>query len=160
MPAIHDGAAVMRRARILAEAARMLGVPVIGTAQSPSRLGPNVAELACLFDLVIDKDAFDACAAPGFLEVLPPSRDQLLVAGCEAHVCVLQTVLGLRARGREVRLAADAVGSRRGSDKDAGLRRAAAAGAQILTSEMAIFEWLRTSNHPEFRRILGLIREI
>jgi nicotinamidase-related amidase len=158
MPVINEGAAVMKRARILAQAAKTLGVPVIGTAQNSSRLGHNAPEIGEFFDRVVEKDDFDACAAPGFLESLPPSRDQLIVTGCEAHVCVLQTALGLLARKREVRLIADAVGSRDPLNKDAALQRAQAAGAQILTSEMVIFEWLRDCHHPSFRQLLGLIK--
>jgi nicotinamidase-related amidase len=158
MPTIHEGAAVISRARILAQAARILGIPVIGTAQSPSRLGPNVAEISELFDRTIDKDDFDACAQAGFLETLPPSRDDLIVVGCEAHVCVLQTVLGLLDRKHKVRLVADALGSRRPSDKATALDRARGSGAQVMSSEMVIFEWLRDSNHPKFRQLLGLIK--
>jgi nicotinamidase-related amidase len=158
MPAIHEGSEVISRARILAHAAKILDVPVIGTAQSPSRLGPNVPEITEFFDQTIDKDDFDACMVAGFLKALPESRDELIVLGCEAHVCVLQTVLGLLDRDNEVKLIADAVGSRRSFDKAVALDRAIAAGAEILTSEMVIFEWLRDSNHPKFRQILELIK--
>lgn len=158
MPVIDEGAKVLKRAHILVQAAKTLGIPVVGTAQNPSRLGSNAPEVGEFFDHLIEKNDFDACASPAFLESLPESRDQLLVAGCEAHVCVLQTVLGLRSRGHEVRMIADAVGSRHAADKDAALQRAGMAGAQILTSEMVVFEWLRNCHHPAFRQLLGLIK--
>lgn len=158
LPVIDDGAAVLKRGAILAQAANVLGIPVIGTAQNPSRLGGNVPEIGRFIDQLIEKDDFNACASAGFLQALPPSRDQLLVTGCEAHVCVLQTVLGLLADKREVRVIADAVGSRRALDKEVALQRASRAGAQILTSEMVMFEWLRDCRHPAFKQLLGLIK--
>lgn len=158
MPAIQDGTEVINRARILAEAAKLLGVPVVGTAQSSSRLGPNVAEIDRLFDITVEKDNFDACAADGFMEVLDPARDDMILVGCEAHICVLQTALSLIERKRRVRVIADAVGSRRRSDKTAALSRATAGGAEVITSEMVIFEWMKDSNHPRFRDVLRLIK--
>ena len=158
MPAIHDGSEVIRRAKILAQAAKILAVPVIGTAQSAARLGPNVAEISAYLDQTLAKDSFNSCAAAEFLAALPDSRGELIVSGCEAHVCVLQTVLGLLRREYKVKLVADAVGSRRPFDKAVALDRAAAAGAEIVTSEMVVFEWLRDSNHAEFRQLLALIK--
>ncbi|SNS10833.1 Nicotinamidase-related amidase [Noviherbaspirillum humi] len=158
MPAIHAGEQVIQRAHILAQAARALGVPVIGTAQTPAKLGPNVADLHALCNQVVEKDSFDACAEPAFLEALPGDRDQFIVVGCEAHVCVLQTVLGLLARRRPARLIADAVGSRDPANKAVALDRARAAGAEILTSEMVVFEWLQDSRHPRFRELMALIK--
>lgn len=158
MPAIHDGAEVVKRAHILALAAQALDIPVIGTAQSPSKLGPNVAAIDALCNQIIAKDDFDSCAEQTFLKALPKQRDQLIVVGCEAHVCVLQTVLGLLARRHEVRLIADAIGSRLPANKAAAIDRAERAGAQILTSEMVVFEWLRHSGHERFRELIGLIK--
>jgi isochorismate hydrolase len=158
LPVIDDGAVVLKRGAMLAQAANVLGIPVIGTAQNPSRLGGNAQEIGRFLDQVIEKDDFNACASASFLQALPPSRDQLLVTGCEAHVCVLQTVLGLLANKREVRLVADAIGSRRASDKEVALQRASMAGAQILTSEMVMFEWMRDCRHPAFKQLLELIK--
>lgn len=158
MPAIHKGSEVIRRAKILAQAAKILTVPVIGTAQSASKLGPNVAQISEYLDQTVAKDNFDSCAAAGFHAALPDSRSELIVVGCEAHVCVLQTVLGLLNREYKVKLVADAVGSRRPFDKAVALDRAAAAGAEIVTSEMVVFEWLRDSNHPEFRQLIALVK--
>jgi nicotinamidase-related amidase len=158
MPAIHQGEQVVRRAHVLAQAAQALAIPVVGTAQTPAKLGPNVASVAALCSQVIDKDDFDSCAEAAFLDVLPAERDQLIVVGCEAHVCVLQTVLGLLARGREVRLISDAIGSRDPANKAAAIERARHAGAQVLTSEMVVFEWLRNSRHERFRELIGLIK--
>ncbi len=97
------------------------------------------------------KRHFSASREPGFFERLPPNRKTIVVAGAETHVCVLQTVLGLRERGYAVAVVADAVGSRYAADKEAGLRRMAEHGAEIVTAEMVAFEWLDTCDHPEFK---------
>lgn len=158
MPAIADGAAVVRQAVILAQAARALGVPVIGTAQYPTGLGHNLPEIHALCDQVVEKINFDACAAPAFLESLDPARDDLIVIGCEAHVCVLQTVLGLLARQHRVRVVVDAIGSRQALNKAVGIERMRTAGAELVTTEMVVFEWLGNSAHPQFKELMRLIK--
>lgn len=158
MPAIHDNAQVVANALRLARTAKLLEIPIVGTAQNPSGLGPNVADVHSLCDIVIGKMDFDACAEPGFLEQLQETRGDLIVAGCEAHVCVLQTVLGLRLRGRTVRLVADAIGSRVPFNKQIALERAKAAGTELVTTEMVLFEWMRTASHPRFKDMLKLVR--
>ncbi|EDT40016.1 isochorismatase hydrolase [Burkholderia ambifaria MEX-5] len=94
MPAIHDGAPVVAQAVRLGRIARIFEVPVIGTEQSPLRLGESVSEIKGLCSDTVAKDHFDACA-DGLADALPAERDSVIVAGCEAHVCVLQTALGL-----------------------------------------------------------------
>ena len=74
----------------------------------------------------------------------------MLVTGCEAHICVLQTVIGLTEMGYRAVLVSDAAGSRKPSDHHAALRRARAHGADIVTTEMAIFEWMETCEHRAF----------
>ncbi len=101
--------------------------------------------------------SFGATRAPGFLERLPEGRD-CVVTGCEAHICVLQTVLGLLEAGRRVTVVADAVGSRKTENRDAALARMAAHGAEIVTTEMVVFEWLGTARHPRFREVVRLIK--
>lgn len=158
MPAIHGGQGVVDRTARLARAARLLDVPVIATEQNPAGLGPSVPRLHELCDEVIAKTHFDASAETSLLDRLDPQRDELVVVGCEAHVCVLQTVLGLIERGYRVRLAVDAIGSRDPLDRTAAIDRAGAAGVSLVTSEMVIFEWLRHSTHPAFRRVLDLVK--
>jgi nicotinamidase-related amidase len=157
MPAIHERDAVLRNARILAQAARWLHVPVAATVQNPAGLGPKVDEIAPLCDTVVTKTAFDACAEPALLQSLDPAHE-LIVAGCEAHVCVMQTVLGLLSRGWKVKVVADAIGSRAPASKAAALERLCAAGAEVVTAEMVVFEWLRDCTHPRFKDCLMLIK--
>lgn len=158
MPAICDSEAVVARAVRLAEAARMLDVPVRATEQYPAGLGPTVAPLAAYPGAVLSKTAFSAVDDPGFAGLLPAGVSEIIIAGCEAHVCVLQTVLGLLDSGYRVVLAADAAGSRDPADKAAAIARARQHGAEIVTSEMVLFEWLRDSQHPKFREVQKLLR--
>ncbi len=158
MPVIRDGESVVRRCVQLATAARELGIHVIGTEQNPDGLGPLVPEIAALCDTVLAKFHFSAAAEEGFLRRLPAGRNTLVVAGCEAHVCALQTALGLMAIGHAVKWVADAVGSRHPHNRLAATERARAHGADVVTTEMVIFEWLGTSRHARFRALSRLVR--
>jgi len=158
MPAIDDNKTVLARAVRLAEAARLLDVPVRATEQYPAGLGPTVAELAGYPQAVLAKTTFSAAGDPGFAALLPAGANEIVVAGVEAHVCVLQTVLGMLGSGHRVLVAADATGSRDPADREAALARARQAGAQIVTSEMVLFEWLRDARHPRFREVQKLLK--
>ncbi len=156
MPAIHEGARLVGNAQRLVKAATLLKAPVLVTEQNPKGLGGTVPELADAGP-VVTKMSFDACAEPAFLDALQ-ADEELIVCGCEAHVCVGQTVLGLLARRRRVFVVRDAIGARSAENKEAAILRMAGHGAEIITTEMAVFEWLRTSEHPQFRTIAGLIK--
>ena len=156
MPAIHDGEAAIRSAGKLIEMAKLLDVPRLFTEQNPARLGSTVAALPVAGDLVT-KFAFDVCREQGFVERIPADA-HVVVTGCEAHVCVLQTVLGLLAVSRKIFVAVDAIGSRKPEDKEAAIRRMAGHGAEMVTSEMVAFEWLQTAEHPRFREAIALIK--
>ncbi len=158
VPALHDGAAVVGNVVRLARAAALLDVPVCATEQNPPGLGPTVAELAGFPQMVLAKTAFNAVAQPGFATLLPPGAEEIVVVGGEAHICVLQTVLGLLAARHRVLLVADAIGSRAPANREAGIDRMRRHGAEVLTTEMVIFEWLRDSTHPRFREVQALIR--
>ena len=157
MPAIDGGAAAVANARRLLAAAAMLGVPVRFTEQNAGGLGATVPELdAGAHGPVLHKMTFDACQAAGAGGLA--DRPDLVVAGCEAHVCVLQTVLGLLDAGRRVFVVQDAIGARRPESKAAALRRMEQNGAEIVTTEMVVFEWLGTAEHPRFREVVALIK--
>ncbi len=158
MPAIHDGENVIRRCVQLATAARELGIHVIGTEQNPGGLGPLVPEIGGLCDTTLAKFHFSATAEEGFLSRLPHGRSTFVVTGCEAHVCVMQTVAGLIEAGHTVKWVADAVGSRHPHNRIAATERARSIGADVVTTEMVVFEWLGTSEHPKFKRLVQLIR--
>ncbi len=107
--------------------------------------------------MTVAKHHFDA-TADGLINALPKGRTRIIVAGCEAHVCVLQTAIGLLQGGLSVTLAIDAMGSRKIVDKEAAITRLNKAGADVATVEMVAFEWLRSSQHPRFRDILQMIK--
>ena len=158
MPSIHHAEELIRRCMQLASAARELKLPVIGTEQNQTGLGPNVPELKALCDSTFAKFHFSAAAEPGFIALLPPDRKTLVIAGCEAHVCVLQSVIGFIEAGYNVKLVIDAIGSRHPHNRDAAIARAGSLGADLMTTEMVLFEWLQTSQHPSFRAVSKLIR--
>ena len=128
---------------------------VVTSVQYPSGLGPMVPELGASIppERVVEKIHFSA-VADGCLERLPDfSRRQIVLTGTEAHVCVLQTALGLRALGKEVFVVAEAVGSRRATDKELALARLRQAGCSIVSREMVAFEWLHKAGTDQFRQI-------
>lgn len=157
MPAIDQGATAITNARRLVEMASLVGVPVVFTEQNANGLGPTVEDLPVDKGQLFHKQFFDACMEEGFMDIVCPDR-QIIVAGCEAHVCVQQTVLGLLNAGRKVYVVRDALGSRRLENKETAIRRMERHGAEIVTTEMVVFEWLRTAEHPRFREAVALIK--
>ncbi len=157
MPAIHDGEVAIRNAKKLVEIAKLVDVPFLFTEQNAKGLGPTVEELPAKEGGLLQKQCFDACREDGFLERIP-ADGHIVVAGCEAHVCVLQTVLGLLAASRQTYVARNAIGSRAPEDKEAAIRRMERHGAEIVTAEMVAFEWLQSSQHRQFRQAMALIK--
>ena len=155
VPALDNGKEMVANAARLAAAATLLDVPVCATEQAPDKLGPTVAEVAPYPQLVLPKTVFNAA---GFPTLLPPGTEDVLVAGCEAHVCVLQTVLGLLGARHRVLVVTDAVGSRTAANREAALDRLVRHGAELGTTERVLFEWLRDATHPRFREVQALIR--
>jgi len=158
MPVIRDAGEVTANAVTLLSAARKLKVPRSFTEQNPDKLGRTVPEVAPQPDeAVLPKMTFDACRTATVADRLTGATD-FIVLGCETHVCVLQTVLGLMQSGHRVHVVADAVGSRVQINRDVAISRMARHGAQIVTAEMVIFEWLGTATHPGLREIINLIK--
>lgn len=160
MPMIDRHATVVREAQRLADAAQVLGVPVIGTEQNPDRLGANLDSLRQRCTATLTKTHFDACE-DGLLQALDihaPGRPELVIAGCEAHVCLLQTTLGLLRAGRHVWVVGPACGSRTADNQALALQRLGRAGAVVVSAEMVLFEWLQHCHHPRFRDVLTLIK--
>lgn len=149
--------AVARNAATLARGARVLDVPLIVTEQYPRGLGETVPELAdALGDAPrLSKTVFSACRAEGFDLV---GRDQALVCGIEAHVCVSQTVHDLLADGTEVHVAADAVSSRTERNRRVGLEKMERAGALPTSVETALFELVGAAGSDEFKAIQKLVK--
>jgi nicotinamidase-related amidase len=180
MPAIFEADAVAKNAVRLGRIARLVGVPVFGTEQSPAKLGENLPDIRALCGRTLSKVHFSgvreglgdwlrpAARTPqGNARSLPKhlrdqaageDRNTIVIAGCEAHVCLLQTALELLEDDFEVWVVTDACSSRTERDRDAAFDRLAGAGAELVTTEMAGFEWLRGAEHPKFRDWQALIR--
>jgi nicotinamidase-related amidase len=138
----------------LVQAARILEVPALVSEQYPKGLGHTAPEVGITDEPRIEKSVFSAVRADGFgLD----GRDQAIVCGIETHVCVSQTVHDLLARGVEVHVPADAVGSRHTIDYERGLERMERAGAVVSTVEAALFELLERAGTPEFKAVQKLI---
>jgi nicotinamidase-related amidase len=154
--AVGEFDAVARNAGVLVQGARELGLPVVVTEQYPQGLGETVPEVAEHLDGVERhaKTVFSAARAQGFDLA---GREQALVCGIEAHVCVEQTVQDLLDRGIEVHVAADAVSSRTALNRRLGLEKMERSGAWVTSTEMALFELLGEAGTPEFKAIQKLV---
>ena len=181
-PAMFEAEAVWANAGRLAQAARLLQVPVWGTEQNPSKLGVLSPPLREACQRVLAKMQFSA-VEEGLAEWLQPpapatprgnarslprhlqkpqqpedGRKSIVLAGVEAHVCLLQTALDLLEEEFEVWVVTDACSSRTERNRDAAYDRLAGAGAELVTTEMVIFEWLRSAEHPDFKAVQALIK--
>jgi nicotinamidase-related amidase len=161
MPAIDRTTQVLRNAVCLADIAHELGLPVLGTEQNPRGLGPNEDAIKQRCGATLAKMHFDACA-DGLLEKLRGLRGdaprEIVIAGCEAHVCLLQTSLGLLRAGLKLWVVAPASGSRRAADHELAMQRLRQAGAGLVSVEMVAFEWLRGCEHPRFKAVLTRLK--
>ena len=179
MPAIFEGNAVADNAVRLGQIAQLMGVPSWGTEQNPSRLGDNLPQIRGLCGKTLSKMHFSAVEEglsewlrppekppAGNARSLPkhlqkpkePERSMIVIAGCEAHVCLLQTALDLLEDEFDVWVVTDACGSRTERNRDAAFDRLAGAGAELVTTEMVAFEWLRTAEHADFKAVLALVK--
>lgn len=160
-PAIEGIERVMTNAARLMSGARRLGVPILVTEHYAKGLGRTVPELRALApdDSVVEKVHFSALAEPGCQERFAAlGRGQVVIAGAEAHVCVLQTALSLKDAGYATYLAVDAVSSRKAIDRETAVARLRDAGIAVVTTEMVLFEWLARAGTDAFRDVLPLIK--
>ncbi|HWI73552.1 MAG TPA: isochorismatase family protein [Baekduia sp.] len=139
----------------LVEGAGILGVPVIATEQYPKGLQHTAAEVGLPEETEpVEKSVFSAVRAEGFNLA---GRNQVLICGIEAHVCVAQTALDLLDRGVQVQVVTDATGSRHANDREVGLRRLDRAGAVLTTVEAALLELCERAGTPEFKAVQKVI---
>lgn len=180
MPALQGGEEALANAVRLAKVARLMEVPVWLTEENPASLGATVDALKGLADATIAKMTFagaddllprlrpPARSASGNARSLPkhlqkqqpaaPERGAIVLAGCEAHVCLMQTSLALLEMEFDVWVVTDACASRTERNRDAAYDRLAGAGAELVTTEMVCFEWLRSADHPLFKEVLALVK--
>jgi nicotinamidase-related amidase len=153
---------MLRNVRILAESATRIGVPILVTEQYPKGLGPTTEPVLEALPPVaprIDKTCFSCSGSEAFIAALAATaRSQVVLAGMEGHVCVLQSALELRAAGREVWVVEDACCSRNPANLVNAVHRMRAAGVVVANTESVIFEWLRDARHEQFKAISALLR--
>jgi nicotinamidase-related amidase len=148
-------AAVVERANLLVQGARILGVPLVVTEQYPKGLGRTAPEVGVGDEIAVEKSVFSGVRADGFDL---GGRDQVVVCGIEAHVCVSQTAHDLLGQGVEVHLPVDAITSRHPVDKEAGMAKMERAGAIRSSVETALLELCERAGTPEFKAVQKLIK--
>ena len=184
MPPMHDVDAAILNALRLAQLAGALALPTFYTEQYPSKLGetaPSLVEalrsararpLAKMQFSALEDGLGDMLWSPpksvqGNARSLPKhlqkssageERDTIVLGGCEAHVCLLQTALDLLEDEFDVWVVIDACSSRTEHNRNAAFDRLAGAVVELITTEMVAFEWLRSTEHPEFKQVQGLIK--
>lgn len=164
-PAVLSHETLIATVSKLARVARRLGIPVTVSEQYPQGLGPTVAPLRGEFGnhaAIFDKLHFSCLQSPRLAERLAmlaaEGRNQIIVAGMEAHICVAQTVLDLQSNGYSAFVVADAVSARRQLSIDLSLQRLRQAGAPGVDSEMVLFEWLERAGTAEFKELQPLVK--
>ena len=159
LPPIFEKEALVRNTKLLIRAAEVLKLPALVTTQYSRGLGSTVPEVAALLPEAnaIDKDKFSCFGSDAFcaaLKRLPGNRNTLLLCGMESHICVTQTALAALREGYMVHVASDAVSSRTEWNWKIGLERMRSAGAVISSTEMMIYELMRSSASPAFKQML------
>lgn len=158
---MYDKQALFKNIQVLIKAAKILDIPIIWCQQCPDSLGPTLPEIAQLLagNEPIDKAAFSWCGSEQFNARLNElARQQVLLCGIEAHVCIYQTAIDLLGKGFSVDVIADAVSSRTAENKQIAVKKVAKQGVNISCTEMALFELLKTAEHAQFKQIAKLVK--
>jgi len=155
-----DRTRVLSNTTLLLQAATLLAIPTCVSEQYPKGLGPTEDELTPYLPVStqrIEKTCFSACSADSFPHETAAGTQHVL-AGMEAHVCILQTALQLHTRGQTVFVVEDAVCSRQPDNTANALVRLRQAGVIVTNTESVIFEWLRDARHEHFKTLSALLR--
>ena len=161
LPVMQGPEKVVKNASVLIQTAKSLNLPILWCQQVPKALGPTVGELSFLLDGIepFNKSTFSCCGEDRFIEKIDALKPRTaIVCGIETHVCVFQTTTDLIKKGLDVHVIADATSSRTQGNKGIGINRMAKAGAVINSTEMLLFEFLRSARHEKFRELAKLIK--
>lgn len=159
VPAMQAPARTIKNTVMLCRGAAEMQVPIIMTEQYPKGLGKTVPELHYPEATTLSKMHFSCMEDEGFAAHFKSlNRKQAVIAGMEAHICVVQTAASMMEAGYEVFVVSDATASRSLESEAACVARLSAFGAGIVTTEMAIFEWLGKAGTPEFKEMLKFIK--
>jgi len=149
---------------VLLRTAGYLEIPILATEQYPQGLGETLPEIRRYYPEstnCVAKTGFSCCSADGFTDSLRKlDRKQVILTGMETHVCVLQTALELKQIGFEVFVAQDGVCARSQQRTENALARLRQAGIIVAHSESMLFEWLRDAQHPQFKAVSRLVKEL
>lgn len=160
-PAVDQAESCVSHCRQLLAAARRLAVPILATEHCPSRVGPTVPLLRDRLapPEIVEKRHFNGMAEAALTDALAAhEREMVVIAGMEAHVCVLQTTLGLKAAGYAPVVVADAIASRHPASRDLAISRMRHHGIDIVNTEMTLFEWLKVGDSEAFKDLLPMIK--
>lgn len=158
---VHKKESLFKHIITMINTAKILGIPIHWFEQYPKGLGPTKPAIKKLLldSTYHEKLTFSACGEGNFISQLKDSgRDQCIVTGIEAHVCVYQTVMDLLAKDLSVKVNQQAVSSRIKSNKELGLHNMEKAGANITSTEMILFELMKTAKNSNFREISKLLK--
>jgi nicotinamidase-related amidase len=163
LPAISNKETLLKNTKLLIRLAGLINLPILSTTQYKRGLGDTVPEIASLLPnaIPLDKTEFGCFNNTGFcstVKTLPGNRTIILLCGMETHICVMQTALGAMNQGYIVHIASDAVGSRSEWNYHIGLNRMQDAGAVISSTEMMMYELLRSSSSPTFKELLPYLK--
>ncbi len=153
-------AETIKNCGILLQASRLLDVPALYTEQYPQGLGPTLSYLTQWLspDNRVEKTSFSCCEESGFCALMDDTRPQVVLAGMEAHICVLQTALQLQEMRHRVFVVEDAVISRHPANKANALNRLRQAGVIVTNTESVVFEWLKAAEGDSFKQIAKLVK--
>jgi len=158
-PHIESQDALRKKVITLLEGMKTLDVPIMAARQYPKGLGNTIEELAEYFLQYYDKITFSCCGSDKLLEELHKTgRKNIIITGIEAHICVLQTVIDLKALGFTPIVVVDAIGSRNRRDYEIALKRMEAEGAVLTTVESILFELCHAAGTEQFKIISGLVK--
>jgi nicotinamidase-related amidase len=160
-PVMHDKEKLLTNVVKLTKGAIALELPILVTEQYPKGLGPTIPEIKSLIPnaKIIEKTCFSCCDEPAFMEALGAlKRQQIIVAGIEAHICLYQTAVALARAGYQVEVVTDGIASREAENKAAALAKLGLLGILPTTAEMALFELLKIAKGDKFKAISAIVK--
>lgn len=151
---------LLKNCDILLQAAQLLDIPALHTEQYPKGLGTTLPALAQRLDpaMRVEKTCFSCCEESAFANLLDDMRNQIVLTGMEAHICILQTALQLKENGHQVFVVEDAVLSRNPANHANAMARLRQAGVVVSNTESVVFEWLKVAQGDAFKQISRLLR--
>jgi nicotinamidase-related amidase len=158
---VDQSEALIQNCERLVQGANLLNLPVVWVEQEPDKLGATVPSIASHLSGLspILKHSFNACRQPAVMEAIEQAGcEHWLVCGIEAHICVYQTVQHLVDLDYGIQLVTDAVASRSATNKQLAIQKLSAAGVELTSVEMALYELMQDCRIPEFKQILDLIK--